>query len=81
MTPLQTGSRRTGCNDRRARLRARCTIAGRSRGGPLVQTIISSPVTGASTVRAMYCLSIVCAQQVDHIANPYFVPDPAAIER
>ena len=49
--------------------------------GPLaVQTLLSSPETGASNVRTMYYLSIVCARQSIYIANPYFVPDPVAID-
>ena len=48
--------------------------------GPLVaQTIVSSPEVGASTVRVMYYLSIVCARKSIFIANPYFVPDEAAV--
>ena len=45
-----------------------------------VQTLMSSPETGASNVRTMYYLSIVCARESIYIANPYFVPDPVAIE-
>src|SRR6185295_5522802 len=45
-----------------------------------VQTLLSSPETGASSVRTMYYLSIVCARESIYIANPYFVPDPVAIE-
>lgn len=41
---------------------------------------MSSPETGASTVRTMYYLSIVCARRSIYIANPYFVPDAAAID-
>ena len=49
--------------------------------GPLaVQTLLSSPETGASHVRTMYYLSIFCARESIYIANPYFVPDPVAIE-
>jgi cardiolipin synthase len=49
--------------------------------GPLaVQTLLSSPETGASNVRTMYYLSTVCARESIYIANPYFVPDPVAIE-
>ena len=44
------------------------------------QTIMSSPETGASTARIMYYLSIICARRSIHIANPYFVPDQAAID-
>lgn len=44
--------------------------------GPLaLQTIMSSPEVGASTVRIMYYLSIICARRSIYIANPYFVPD------
>jgi cardiolipin synthase len=45
-----------------------------------VQTLLSSPETGASNVRTMYYLSIVCAREAIYIANPYFVPDPVAID-
>jgi len=41
---------------------------------------MSSPETGGSNVRTMYYLSIVCARRSIDIANPYFVPDPVAIE-
>lgn len=48
--------------------------------GPLaVQSILSSPETGSSTVRIMYYLSIVCARKSIFIANPYFIPDEQAI--
>jgi cardiolipin synthase len=48
--------------------------------GPLaVQTIISSPETGASTARTFYYLSIAAARRRIYIANPYFVPDQGAI--
>lgn len=47
--------------------------------GPLsVQSILSSPETGSSTVRIMYYLSIVCARKSILIANPYFIPDQQA---
>ncbi|HKG23853.1 MAG TPA: phospholipase D-like domain-containing protein [Blastocatellia bacterium] len=48
--------------------------------GPLaLQSILSSPETGSSTVRIMYYLSIVCARKSIFIANPYFIPDDQAI--
>lgn len=51
------------------------------RCGPLsALTVMSSPETGASTVRTMYYLSIVCAHKSIYIANPYFVPDATAVE-
>ena len=48
--------------------------------GVAVQTILSSPEVGASALRIMYYLSIVCAQKTLYIANPYFIPDNAAID-
>jgi cardiolipin synthase len=44
------------------------------------QTIMSSPEIGTSTVRIMYYLSIICARRSIYIANPYFLPDAAAID-
>jgi len=40
---------------------------------------MSAPEVGASTVRTMYYLSIVCARRTIYIANPYFVPDEVAV--
>ncbi len=49
--------------------------------GPLaLQTLMSSPETGASAARVMYCLAISAACQSIEIANPYFVPDHLAID-
>jgi cardiolipin synthase A/B len=45
-----------------------------------VQTIMSSPETGASSVRVMYCLAISSAVRTIDIANPYFVPDHVSID-
>jgi cardiolipin synthase len=47
-------------------------------GSLALQSIMSSPEIGASTVRIMYYLSIICARRSILIANPYFVPDAAA---
>src|SRR6476660_5210552 len=44
------------------------------------QTIMSSPEIGVATVRIMYYLSIICARRSIYIANPYFLPDAAAID-
>ena len=52
----------------------------RPAGTLAVQTIMSSPETGASTVRVMYCLAISSARKTIDIANPYFVPDHVAID-
>jgi cardiolipin synthase len=51
-----------------------------SAGDLALQTIMSSPETGASTVRVMYCLAISAARRSIDIANPYFVPDHVAID-
>jgi cardiolipin synthase A/B len=49
--------------------------------GPLsLQTIMSSPETGASAVRVMYFLAISGAKKTIDIANPYFVPDHVSID-
>ena len=45
-----------------------------------VQTIMSSPETGASTARVMYVLAMSAARHSIEIANPYFVPDHLAID-
>jgi cardiolipin synthase len=45
-----------------------------------VQTILSSPETGASTARTFYYLSIAAARRTIDIANPYFIPDQGAMD-
>ena len=49
-------------------------------GALTVQTILSSPESGASTARTFYYLSIAAARRSVDIANPYFVPDQGAID-
>ena len=49
-------------------------------GDTQVQTVMSSPVVGSSSARTLYLLSIICARKSILIANPYFVPDHAAID-
>jgi cardiolipin synthase A/B len=49
-------------------------------GRVAVQTVLSSPAGGSSTVRTLYYLSIVSSRRSILIANPYFVPDQVAIE-
>jgi cardiolipin synthase len=49
-------------------------------GDLAVQTILSSPETGASTARTFYYLSIAAARRTIDIANPYFIPDQGAID-
>jgi cardiolipin synthase len=49
--------------------------------GPLsVLTVMSTPVTGASTARITFYLSIASARRSIYLATPYFVPDPPAID-
>jgi cardiolipin synthase len=45
-----------------------------------LQTIMSSPETGASAARVMYYLAISAARHTIDIANPYFVPDHVSID-
>ena len=45
-----------------------------------LHTVLSSPSIGASAARTLYYFAIVCARRSIHIANPYFVPDQAAID-
>ena len=52
----------------------------RPAGELAVQTVMSSPVVGSSSVRTLYLLSITCSRKSILIANPYFVPDHAAVE-
>jgi cardiolipin synthase len=49
-------------------------------GTMAAQTILSTPEAGSSAVRIMYYLSIVSARHSIYIANPYFIPDDAALE-
>ncbi|HEX7282793.1 MAG TPA: cardiolipin synthase [Vicinamibacterales bacterium] len=45
-----------------------------------VQTVMSSPETGASSARVMYFLAMSAARKSIDIANPYFVPDHTSID-
>jgi cardiolipin synthase len=45
-----------------------------------VQTILSSPATGAGAVGTMYLTVLQCAKRAILIANPYFIPDARVIE-
>ena len=45
-----------------------------------VQMMMSSPSSGASSARLLYYLPITAARESILIANPYFVPDRAAID-
>jgi len=48
-------------------------------GALAAYAVMSSPEAGASSVRQMYYLSIVCARHSIYIANPYFIPDEVAV--
>ena len=48
-------------------------------GTVAVQTIHSSPATGAGAVGTMYFTALQCARQDILIANPYFIPDSAVV--
>jgi cardiolipin synthase A/B len=44
-----------------------------------VQTILSSPSSGAAAAATMYLIAVQCARNYLYIANPYFVPDARLI--
>jgi len=50
------------------------------RGALALQVVLSSPEQGGSSVQTMYFLGIICARRSLLIANPYFVPDAAAMD-
>jgi cardiolipin synthase len=49
-------------------------------GESWVQTVLSSPKTGASVARLTHFFALACARRSILIANPYFVPDPIALK-
>jgi cardiolipin synthase len=49
------------------------------RGGVEVQTIDSSPYSGAAAAATMYLIAVQCARKNLLIANPYFIPDSRVI--
>jgi cardiolipin synthase A/B len=48
-------------------------------GSVPVQTILSSPSSGAGAVGTMYMIALQCARRFVYIANPYFIPDARLI--
>jgi cardiolipin synthase len=48
-------------------------------GNVRVQTILSSPSSGAAAAGTMYLIALQCARRSVHIANPYFIPDSRII--
>ena len=49
-------------------------------GGIEVQTILSSPTSGACAAATMHLIAVQCARRNLYIANPYFIPDPRFID-
>ncbi len=81
VTPLQTGFAQNWLETTRELVSGPTYYPVHLPAGQLsALTLISSPVTGASTARILYYLSIVSARKSIWIANPYFVPDPAAMD-
>jgi cardiolipin synthase len=81
VTPLQTGFAQNWLETTRELISGPIYYPVQEPAGDLgALTIISTPVTGASTARIMYYLSIASARKSIYIANPYFVPDPAALD-
>jgi cardiolipin synthase len=82
VTPLQTGFAQNWleCTGELVSGELYYPLQPHTPGRLAVQTIMSSPETGASTARIMYCLSIISARRSIFIANPYFVPDQVAID-
>ena len=81
VTPLQTGFAQNWLERTRELVSGPIYYPEIEPAGPhMALTIMSTPVTGASTARTMYYLSIVCARRTIWLANPYFVPDAPAID-
>lgn len=49
-------------------------------GDVAVQTILSSPSSGAAAAATLYLIAVQCAQRYLYIANPYFIPDARVID-
>lgn len=81
VTPLQTGFAQNWLECTRELVSGPVYYPVHEPAGDLsVLTIMSSPVTGSSNARTLYYLSITSARRSIYIANPYFVPDPAALD-
>jgi cardiolipin synthase len=81
VTPLQTGFAQNWLKTTGELLSGATYYPEPEHAGRLsVQTVMSSPETGASSVRVMHYVPIVCARRSIYIANPYFIPDQAAID-
>ena len=81
VTPLQTGFAHNWLQTTGELISGPLFYPVQAAAGTLTaQTIMSSPEIGASTARIMYYLSIICARRSIYIANPYFLPDAAAMD-
>ena len=81
VTPLQTGFAQNWLKTTGELLSGAMYYPEHEEPGSLaVQTVMSSPEGGASSMRVIHYLPIVCARKSIYIANPYFVPDQAAID-
>jgi cardiolipin synthase len=81
VTPLQTGFALNWLKTTGELLSGAMYYPEHERRGDLaVQTVMSSPEAGASSVRLIHYLPIVCARRSIYIANPYFVPEQTAID-
>jgi cardiolipin synthase len=52
----------------------------RDAGNVEVQTILSSPCSGACAAATMYVIAVQCARKSLYIANPYFIPGARVID-
>ena len=81
VTPLQTGFAANWSQTTGELLSGATYYPEHTREGDFkVQTVMSSPESGVSSVRLMHYLPIVCARRSIYISNPYFIPDQAAID-
>ncbi len=81
VTPLQTGFAQNWSQTTGELLSGATYYPEHTREGDFkVQTVMSSPESGVSSVRLMHYLPIVCARRSIYISNPYFIPDQAAID-
>ena len=81
VTPLQTGFAQNWLESTHELISGPLFYPPHDAAGDLqALTVMSSPVTGASTTRTLYYLSITSARRSIRVATPYFVPDPAALD-
>jgi cardiolipin synthase len=81
VVPLQTGFAQNWLLTTRELVSGARFFPGNIEAGSVAaHTMLSSPTSGASEARLLYLFSIVCSRTSIFIANPYFVPDQAAID-